>query len=95
MFRLSYDKPCELQGTIQLREPISSLSTVIDIHGVRWNIYGYSSRYDKGKVIQMVQAVPESQMHPFYTDTTGRGYGVVSQEWLPYMIEICKEKVSG
>ncbi len=95
MFRMSYDSPCTIQGTIKLKKPVDSLGTVIDIHGVRWNIYGYYSRYDKGKPLQqIVQAVPESQMHPFYTDTSAfSGYGVVSQEWLPYRVEVCNEVV--
>lgn len=82
MFNFSFNTPCEIQGKIQVTKRISWLGLVTDIHGARWHINAIIGNY--------VQACREEQLHPYYTDTSNTSdYGVVSQRWLPYEIEIC------
>jgi hypothetical protein len=84
LFSLSYSTPCEIQGTIELKEYPSRLGVYTDIHGERWDIYGIFGR-DYG---DYVQACPQNNMHPYYNDTSGQEYGLVQQQWKPYRIKV-------
>ena len=89
MFNLTYDSPCKIQGTIEVKEPIYYLGPVTDIYGKKWNIRGIFGVDGK----TMVQAYPESSLHPYYTDTSGQqNFGVVHQKWLPYKVKVVSNK---
>jgi hypothetical protein len=84
MFKLSYDQPSEFAGTIRGKVP-QSLGSYWDAAGNKWDIRGIFGTKDG----TWVQAVPESALHPYYTDTSGMGgYGLVQQTWKPYRIEV-------
>ena len=91
--RLSYQTPCELQGTIKLKKRVSGLGCYTDVDGCQWDIHGIKGNY--------VQATRMDSLHPYYTDTsstdhfaidgtTGMG-GVVSQSWEPWLVEVVEE----
>lgn len=84
MFRLTSMSYAELAGTIRFARPVRGLGVHTDIHGRRWDI--------RAIVGQTVCAVPMDQLHPYYSDTSGRtGFGFVSQKWRPYAVEIVGE----
>jgi hypothetical protein len=84
MFNLSYWMPSEIKGTIKVNKPIRGLGNIIDINGETWNI---------GAIIgNVVCAAPLGTMHRYYTDTSSfNNYGLVSQKWEPYNLEVIKE----
>lgn len=83
---LSYNTESEIKGTIYVRQAPRGLGILTDIHGKRWDIHGIIGRY--------VQACPENQLHPYFTDTSGfSNHGLVSQTWEPYLIEVVKEEL--
>ena len=82
MFDLTYTMPSEIKGTIRVKKPIYWLGPVTDIDGRRWDVRGIIGHY--------VQAVPMSELHPYYTDTSGSSFGMVSQTWEPYLVEVIK-----
>jgi len=81
-FRMSSISPAkEFAGTIQVRKPIRSLGPVTDIHGQKWDIHGIFGKH--------VSACKESELHPYFTDTSSNPcYGLVSQKWEPYKVEV-------
>ena len=92
MFRMTSSSPCEIQGTIQLRNKITGLGPVTDIRGVRWDIHGIIGNY--------VQACKMDDLHSYYTDTSGASFGgfgtdsesgFVQQTWKPYNVEVIKD----
>ena len=84
MFSMSSMSPCEIQGTIRVAKPIRKLGTITDINGARWNVRGIFG----GRFGNYVQAARESGLHPYFTDTSGASFGMVSQEWKPYNVEV-------
>jgi len=80
MFSYVSTSPCEIQGTIKLSKPLSGLGPVVDVNGKRWDIHGIIGDY--------VQAALESELHPYYNDTSTASYGFVSQSWKPYRISV-------
>jgi len=83
---LSYNTESEIEGTIKVYHAPRGLGILTDIDGKRWDIRGIIGRY--------VQAVPENELHPYYTDTSGcTNFGLVSQTWKPYLIEVVKKEV--
>lgn len=85
MFSLNYSTRCEVAGTIRFRKQPWRLGHVRDVDGVVWDINGYFGNGGK----PWVQAVRVGEMHPYYTDTSNtRWGGMISQEWLPYWVEI-------
>ena len=59
------------------------LGPLTDIDGNKWHI--------EAIIGAQVCACPLSQLHPYYTDTSGSDFGLVSQTWEPYQIEIVEE----
>lgn len=86
MFNLSYTTESECKGTIKGRIPYG-LGPYTDANGGKWDIRGYG----KDSEGWWCWAVPSSSLHPYYTDTSGRGFGFVSQTWEPYRMEIVDE----
>ncbi len=84
MFDLAYSSPCPIQGTIRVAKPIMRPGPLTDLDGRHWNVWGII-----GKV---VIAVRESELHPYYTDTTNHTYGIVQQRWQPYKVKIVEEQ---
>ncbi len=81
MFSLRCTSESEVKGVIELSEPLRGLGFITDIHGEEWDIRGIIGNY--------VQAVKRSELHPYYTDTSGMGgYELVSQSWEPYEIKV-------
>lgn len=82
MFRLSYDSPCEIQGTIVMEKYPQRLGRHTDVNGVEWDIHGIFGH-------DFVQACPYSALAPALTstatDSINWGY---SQSWQPYKIAI-------
>ena len=78
MFNLSYSAPCEIQGEIKTKRPIymSGLGVYTDVDGKKWDVRGIFGT--------IVQAKPLDQLHSYYTDTSGRSFGLVSETWKPY-----------
>ena len=86
---ISTSHPCELQGTIRFRQ-CPHLGSNDDIDGNRWDVHAILG--------ETVQAVPQDNLHDYYTDTSGdicgyfnvgtSGSGIVSQTWKPYNYEI-------
>lgn len=83
MFRMSHMTPAKLAGIIEVERPIHQLGFLTDIHGNKWDIHGIIGNY--------VQACPKDQLHPYYTDTSGQGFGLVQQTWQPYGIKIVRD----
>lgn len=80
MFNLNYTTPSSIKGTIKVRKPIYSLGIVADINGDQWHI--------EAIIGKTVCAVPLNQLHPYYRDTSGSYFGLVSQKWEPYSVEV-------
>jgi hypothetical protein len=87
MFNLSYSSPCEIQGTLIFDHQPRSLGYHKDIHGNIWDIRGY---YGLKNQKAWVQACAKKLLHPYYSDTSGKQYSLVSQSWLPYYVEVIK-----
>ena len=81
MFRMQSFQPAELAGTIKVKKPIYGLGDVTDVDGKRWNVNAVLGT--------TVCACPCSEMHPYFSDTsTSSSYGLVSQVWKPYKVEV-------
>jgi hypothetical protein len=80
MFNLNYTEPSEIKGVIKVKKPVYSLGPLTDVDGKTWDV-----RAIIGKIIC---AVPKSELHPYYYDTSGGSYGMVCQKWEPYLTEI-------
>jgi hypothetical protein len=89
MFNLSYNSPCEVQGTLIFDHNPWSLGPHKDIHGNTWDIRGYFGL--KGQRA-WVQACPKEILHPYFYDTSNQPYSYVSQSWLPYYVEVIKKE---
>lgn len=76
MFNLSYMTPSELAGEIKVNKMHYSLGNFTDAEGKRWNI--------RAVINDILLACPIESLHPYYSDTSGASYGLVSQQWLPY-----------
>ena len=87
MFNLSYTRPCDIQGTIEVEKPIMRLGLITDIHGTIWDIHGIYGIEQQ----QIVQAAPKSHLHPYYTDTSMSSYGLVHQTWKPYKTKVTQK----
>ena len=85
MFDLRYSQPCEIDGTIILREKPMHLGPITDVRGNVWDIKGI---FDMKNGL-WVQACPRNELHPYYYDTSGtNSWGLVSQTWKPYKVKI-------
>ena len=81
MFSMTYSTPSEIKGVIRVAKPIRSLGPVTDVEGERWNVNAI--------IGDVVIAVREAELHPYYTDTSGRGFGgLIQQTWEPYRTEV-------
>ena len=85
MFQLTYTTPSEIKGAIRLTDPFKQLrlGTITDAEGKRWDIRGYGSNAEGW----WAWAVPLGQLHQYYSDTSGMGFGLVHQTWHPYKVE--------
>lgn len=86
MFNLSFTEKSTWKGTIRGPKP-NGLGPYWDANGGKWDIRGYGMDADGW----WCWAVPSGQLHPYYTDTSGAGYGWVHQRWEPYRLEIVNE----
>lgn len=86
MFRLSYSRPCEIQGTLKLKKDPAyyGLGYYEDIDGVEWDVH--SVRMKNGQTF--VNACPVKQLHPYLTDTSGDIPCNYEQSWLPYRVQV-------
>lgn len=82
MFNFSWSSPAPLAGTIRVKERVYRLGPLTDIDGKKWDI--------RAIINDIVCAVPEHGLHPYYRDTSGADYDFVSQTWLPYQVEVVK-----
>jgi len=82
MFNLSYMKPSEIAGIIEVNRPIFQLGRITDIHGNKWDIRGIIRNY--------VQACPLDSLHDYYKSTSNESWGLVQQTWKPYLIKIVR-----
>lgn len=80
MFNLSYTTPSEIKGTIRVKKPVYSLGPMTDADGKRWDV--------RAVIGSVICAVPAEHLHPYYTDTSGASFGLVSQTWEPYQTEV-------
>lgn len=88
MFSMSWSEKGELQGTIYLTKLITGgLGPYVDIFSQTWGVKAIYSFPDG----QYVSAVRKEHLHPYFTDTSGRGFGFVSQRWEAYKIEVVDE----
>jgi len=70
-----------IKGTIELDKPIRGLGRVTDVYGKQWDVNAIFLDY--------VAACPVNQLHPYFSDTSGRHYnGLISQVWEPYTINV-------
>ena len=90
MFSFRYTTPCEIKGIIYHRkdEHPKRLGPYTDIDGRQWDIRGLVSPGFKGG---FAIACLLCDLHPYYTDTSTVSYGLVSQSWEPYKLEIVSE----
>jgi hypothetical protein len=85
MFSLTYSTPSEIAGDIRVNRFLDlHIGSFIDADGKRWNIWGLQGGRDGG----IAWAVPEGEVHPYYTDTSGCNFGMIQQTWKPYRIVI-------
>ncbi len=82
MFRMDLLTPAKLEGVIFMDKKPMSLGNHTDIEGVSWDIKGIF--HGEGKMF--VCACKQSELHPYFYDTSGQDFGYVSQKWLPYEI---------
>jgi hypothetical protein len=83
--QLTMNRPAPIEGEIELEEFPQHLGPITDTSGQRWDIHGIFRNGNRC----WVQAVPENQLHPYYTDTSsGMWCGVVSQTWKPYLVRV-------
>lgn len=75
-------QPAKVQGIIRGKIP-SGLGPYTDVNGKKWDIGAYG-KDEKGWWVSATDNV-----HPYYTSTTTEYWGLVSQKWLPYRLEIC------
>ena len=99
-FSLNTSSPCEFQGTIRLKKMPSALGTYKDLDGNTWDIHGI---FNGPKYGPWVQAKPFGELHPYFTDTSGRGFSdttgsghydstFITECWKPYKIEIVEDE---
>lgn len=74
--------PAKSKGNIEFPHfPMLGRNT--DTSGKEWDV---------GAVVNnSVSAVPVHELHPYYTDTSGAGFGLVSQTWNAYMYTIKRD----
>jgi len=84
MFNFSYTSPCKIQGTIRVRGRFPWMGRMTDIDGVDWDVKGSYSR--GGTIIAL--ACRADFIHPYYTSTAMESFGLVSQSWKPYLVEV-------
>ncbi len=89
MFHLSSFGKKVAVGVIKCDKRPMKLRWFKDIEGKTWDIKSLFYDERNEEKIQMVHACPVSELHPYYTDTSGScSYGFVHQEWKPYWIEL-------
>ncbi len=86
-FKMSSMRSAPPVGTIRVRRPITSIGTIVDVDGNKWNVRGITSGG--------VSACPLQNLHPYYTETSGNNYGngtsgsdIISQKWDAYLVEV-------
>lgn len=79
MFKLVYMSKSEVVGTIRFKERVYGIGIFIDVNGKEWDV--------KANFGNWICAKPLNELHPYYTDTSGRDFGLVSEKWLPYLVE--------
>lgn len=87
MFKLSWTSPSKLQGEIyitELQRKTLRLGPLTDCEGNPWDIHAYYTT-DEATI---ACACPMSQLHPYYYDTSGQSWGLVSQTWKPYKLVV-------
>jgi len=72
-----------IKGIIQVDRPVYHLGALIDINGDRWDVAAIIGEY--------ICATPQETLHPYYSDTSMSSYGLVSQKWEPYLVQVQKE----
>ena len=99
-FSMRTSSPCEFQGTIRLKKMPSALGIYKDLDGVAWDFYGI---FNGPKYGPWVQAKKMNELHPYFTDTSGRGYSdttgngpfdstLITERFMPYKIEIVEDE---
>lgn len=83
MFHMSTSRPAEIAGTIRFRKRPYGLGLHTDADGNRWHI--------RAIVNDCVCAEPADEVQPYYTSTAGNGYGLVSQTWRPWKVEVVED----
>jgi hypothetical protein len=85
MFSIEYLTPCNPRGTIRTKSPVTRIGFFEDVDGIRWDARAIVY---KGKEHNYVSAVPVNELHPYFSSTGNEAYGMISQNWYPYKIEI-------
>ena len=81
MFSMSCMSEAEIAGTIEVERPIFTLGTLVDARNNMWDIRGIIRHY--------VQACPIEILNPYFSCTdTWTDFGLVHQEWQPYLVKI-------
>ncbi len=82
MFKYTAIRPAECKGLIQLRNRWPVLGPNEDVDGNVWDISAFGGSQGKGWCC----AVPQGELHAYYTDTSGQCFsgGVISQTWDAY-----------
>lgn len=88
MFNFTWTEKCKVAGTIKVKEKVRQPGLLVDIDGNRWNVRGIFGSAGVKDEQQWVQACPEYNLHPYYSDTSTMSFGYVSQTWKPYLIEV-------
>ena len=90
MFDFRWTEKAEPTGVIRHRkgEHPKSLGSYTDMDGKHWDIHGiFSPGFDGG----WVWACSYHSLHPYYRDTSTMSFGLVSQRWEPYLLEIVND----
>lgn len=83
MFNLTYFSESKPEGTIKFERFPNHLGNFKDVEGNIWNINAILGK--------TVCACKVSELHPYFSDTsTFCNYGMVSQTWKPYLVEVEK-----
>lgn len=82
----SYGKADKSEGTISLKRRWPTLGPNEDTDGNMWDIAAFGGQGGKG----WCSAIPLGELHEYFTDTTGRGFGLVSQRWNAYQWEFAQ-----
>jgi len=86
MLNISSITPAKPVGVITLNKPILGLGVVTDVEGNKWDIGAFGGNSKK----KWASACPLNQLHPYFSDTSGRSYRTVFQKWKAYEVKIVR-----